>query len=192
MAREDRPTTFNRDARKRIADATRRVERMPYGAGEDGGAGSRHIRADCFAMKATYGANCSSDTDWTIYSRGTAARGSEVATSVTSFPLGVYIREGHCYPSVLYKLVELDGGFEVLNPTLRMRGISDAGIAVDATGTVSIYYRTGATTFTDTTVNATCLNDLDVAVPSAADVQCVWEAYGTTAGWTIIQTDFSC
>ncbi len=82
-------------------------------------------------------------------------------------------------------------------PFLRFRGVADADIAADATGTVSIYYRSGATAYTDTTVNATALNDLDDTVPSGASVECVYDPYPGGAGaytesWRIIQSDFSC
>lgn len=105
-----------------------------------------------------------------------------------------------------YLLQKNTGGFLVLGivdstnhyvlvervPFLRFRGVADSSIAADATGTVSIYYRSGATAFTDTTVNATALNDLDATVPSSAVIECVWEPYSSTEGWRIIQSDFSC
>jgi hypothetical protein len=186
----DRPTTFNADARRRIANAVRRVERSPIGAGEDGGADPRHERSFCLAQNSAHQvAGDSPATTWTIYA-GTP--GSETATSITSFPTGVYVREGLCFKNTMYRLMEINGIHEVMNPSMRFRGVADASIAADATGTVSIYYRSGSTAYTDTTINATCLNDLDATVPSAADVEVSWDSDGTTARWKIVQSDFSC
>lgn len=70
-----------------------------------------------------------------------------------------------------------------------LRGVADSVIAADATGTVSVYYRSGATAWTDTGYNVTALNDLDGDVSSSAVVVCRPEHYGTTAGWVIIQAD---
>lgn len=81
-------------------------------------------------------------------------------------------------------------------PFLRFRGTADADIAIDATGTVSIFYRSGATAYTDTTVNATALNDLDAIVKGGSDIECVYEPYQNagvyTEGWKTVQSDFSC
>lgn len=102
-----------------------------------------------------------------------------------------------------WKLKKNTGGFLVIgttnettflalvvpDPFLDFRGVADASIAVDTGGTVSIWYRTGATTFADSGVNVTALNDLDGAVPSGGVVRCRYDPYGSTESWTIYQSD---
>lgn len=82
-------------------------------------------------------------------------------------------------------------------PFTLFRGTADADIAAGAQGTVSIFYRSSGTAYTDTTVNeSNVLNDLDVTVKSGSVVWCAFDAYmnsGTyTEGWVIRQSAFSC
>ena len=102
-----------------------------------------------------------------------------------------------------WKLKKNTGGFLVIgttnetkhlalvvpDPFLDFRGVADAAIAADAAGTVSIWYRSGATAFTDSTVNVTALNDLDGAVPSGGVVRVRYDPFGSTESWTIYQSD---
>jgi hypothetical protein len=104
-----------------------------------------------------------------------------------------------------FKLKKNTGGFEVVGvidstnhlvlvrsaPMLRLRGVSTPAIPINTTGTVEIWWRTGATTYSDTGATVSALNDLDAQVPSNADVELVWEPYGTE-GWKIVQSDFNC
>src|SRR5689334_18060045 len=105
---EDVPHVFDQEGARRIVDVVRRVENMP-----------RNLRRDVerlpnpvaqpfwLAQTAAYRANGNSDTGWTIYSGST--KGSETATSYTSFSQKVYVRFGCAIPGVIYSLYFVDG-----------------------------------------------------------------------------------
>jgi hypothetical protein len=123
----DRPTTFNADARKRIANVVRRVERTPPG-GRDGGEGSggRFDASPFLVRKATFGANGSNDSDYTIYA---LVGGTEVATSITTFPGGIYVRMGAVLPGMSYVAHDVAGRWEIVQTTIMLRGQPTADAA---------------------------------------------------------------
>lgn len=124
------------------------------------------------------------------------ADGHYLAGETTSFEAAAYaptLTEGLVLSGRDYRLIWVDDThYEVANPQLRARGVTDAAIAQNATGTVSVHYRSGSTAYTDTTKNVTALNDLDADIASGAVVELVYEPYGATPGWRIVQTDFTC
>jgi hypothetical protein len=46
------------------------------------------------------------------------SKGSESATSITSFPSFVYVRQGCVLPNVTYRAIQVDLGHEIIDPTL--------------------------------------------------------------------------
>ena len=77
-------------------------------------------------------------------------------------------------------------------PMLSFHGQTDAAISKDAGGTVSIFYRSGATAYTDTTVNMTNVFNAYGAIGSGKDVRCQWENDATSSGvgwWEIVAAE---
>lgn len=99
-----------------------------------------------------------------------------------------------------WKLKKHTGGFQIVgnvdsnnglvtvtpSPFLSFTGRCDAAIAKDAAGTVSIFYRSGNTALTDTTVNQT--NVLNSSCDAALNdyVHCVWEGDSSTSYWKMV------
>ena len=105
-----------------------------------------------------------------------------------------------------WKLKKNTGGFAVVEvsnstdglvmvqqaPMLSFHGVTDAAINKDAGGTVSIYYRSGATAYTDTTVNMSSVFNAYGNVGSGKDVRCQWENDATSSGagwWEIVAAE---
>lgn len=79
-------------------------------------------------------------------------------------------------------------------PMLSFHGVTDAAHNKDAGGTVSIHYRSGATAYTDTTVNMSSVFNAFGNVASGKDVRCQWDDDGTTSGvgwWEIVAAECS-
>jgi len=75
----------------------------------------------------------------------------------------------------------------IRDPFLKFRGIANADIASGAVGTVSIYYRSDATTMTDTTVDtptSVVLNLTDTTAASGKKCWCEWMPYFASGVWT--------
>jgi hypothetical protein len=108
----DRPTTFNQDARRRIASAVRRVERSPYGGGENGGATPRHECAK-FLCKNT-GTTWTKGTyrDLNIYSGSTQGSEADSGSTLTN----IYNRMGDIGASKWVYVEDIGGRLEVWVP----------------------------------------------------------------------------
>jgi hypothetical protein len=192
------PHGFSAEGAKRIVDVVRRIENLPRNLRRDVPAQTNEAppRSFWLAQNSAFQGNNSSATTWTIYS-GTF--GTETATSITSFQKGVFVRWGICFANLTYILMEINGGFEVLNPTLEFRGTANADITSGSTGTVSIFYKSAVNAYTDTTSDTasnSVLNALDGTVKSGSVVQCVFDPYisggNPVEGWRISQAAFSC
>ena len=70
-------------------------------------------------------------------------------------------------------------------PFIRFHGVTDAAIAKDASGTVSIFYGTGAGT--DSTVNMSSVYNAFGDIAITKDCECVWEGDSAGVAWKIIQ-----
>lgn len=100
-----------------------------------------------------------------------------------------------------WKLKKNTGGFRILGvvdsgrsfalvvpqPFIRFHGVTDAAIAKDASGTVSIYYGTGAGT--DSTVNFTSVYNSFGDVAITKDVEVVWEGDSAGTSWKIVAAE---
>lgn len=72
-------------------------------------------------------------------------------------------------------------------PFLRFHGVADSAINLDASGTVSIFYGTGAGT--DSTVNMSSVYNSFGNVSSGKDVDCVWEYDVAGTAWKIVAAE---
>jgi hypothetical protein len=73
-------------------------------------------------------------------------------------------------------------------PFVRFHGVTDAAIAKDAEGTVSIFYGTGAGTDSSVNMADHCYNSFaNVAI--SKDVECVWEGDLAGAYWRIVAAE---
>lgn len=79
-----------------------------------------------------------------------------------------------------------------IHTSFRVRCVLNGSILQDATGSASVYRRTGATTYSDTTIDITVLNDLDVDLGSGAVCEAVSEHDGSTTRWRIVNADYTC
>lgn len=71
-------------------------------------------------------------------------------------------------------------------PWTSFQGKCDAAIAKNAKGTVSIYYRSSLTAYTDTTVNMDDVLNSSCAAASGDYVHCVWERDASQPYWKMI------
>jgi hypothetical protein len=74
-------------------------------------------------------------------------------------------------------------------PFLRFHGVTDAAHNKDASGTVSIWYGTGAGT--DSTVNMASVYNAFGNVASGKDVECVWEGDVAGTSWKFVAAECS-
>lgn len=72
-------------------------------------------------------------------------------------------------------------------PFIRFHGVTDAAIAKDASGTVSIFYGTGAGT--DSTVNMSSVYNSYGDVAITKDVECLWDGDMAGTSWRIIAAE---
>lgn len=72
-------------------------------------------------------------------------------------------------------------------PFIRFHGVTDAAIAKDASGTISIYYGTGAGT--DSTVNMISVYNSYGDVAISKDVECLWDGDVAGTAWRIIAAE---
>ena len=89
----------------------------------------------------------------------------------------------------------VSGDFRTLiypEPFLYFRGVAAESITENTAGNVTVYIRTGATSYTSTSVTLSVLNDLDVNIETGATVHCVCEEYGTSVFWRAVNTDYTC
>lgn len=135
---DELPYGFDAEGARRIVEAVRRIEAMPRDL-RRGVTPPPQPAAQPFWLVQTsaYRANGDSNTGWTIYSGST--KGSETATSYTTFSQKIYVRKGLCFASVTYTAYFVDGIWEVLDPTLSGIGKTNASHAKGASGTINLY-----------------------------------------------------
>lgn len=110
----------------------------------------------------------------TIY---TGTVGSESSTGVT---LTVYVRRGFLHSDTTYIARLEPGGWEIVNPTLVIRGKPAADIATDTAGGMEVWYGGGAGTASGLTISS-IRNDTSCTVKASKFAYAEWA--DSLAGW---------
>lgn len=129
--------------------------------------------ATCIARPSAIVQNGNSAT-FNIY---TGTQGSESASGVT---LSGFVRRGLVFSDTNYFLGQVANGFEVLNPSLVVRGQTTADVMTDTTGTLTIYTGTGAGTSSGVSISGV-RNDTSCTVKTGKLSYAEW--CDSLAGW---------
>ncbi len=174
---------FDEEGMRRAVRSIRYTENRPGNLRREGPRGPGLIpQAIYMAQNSAYQANNTTAATWSVYAGATA--GSETVTQLTG--LSVYCRNGLILPNVFYKIFELNGRLEVLDPEMIIQGVVASDVNPDnPSGDFTIYTGTfGSETSIGKVLNPV-YNQSSCIIKANKLAWAYW--FRQNAGWAFIQ-----